>query len=75
LVGVQASTLDVVRVAQPQSGRAKCPYDPTSVYAFVYSGKQLKFLRLLQRSMQETKLTLNAETTAYEYQDEYEHSS
>jgi len=39
VVGVQASTLDVVSVAAPQSGRAKCPYDPTDVYAFVYSGK------------------------------------
>ena len=38
LVGIQASTLEVMSVAVPQSGRAKCPYDPTDVYAFVYSG-------------------------------------
>jgi len=35
---MQASTLEVVKVAAAESGRAKCPYDPTSVYAFVYSG-------------------------------------
>lgn len=34
---LNASTLDVVSVAQPHSGRAKCPYDPTAVYAFIYS--------------------------------------
>jgi len=36
---VQASSLDVIKVAVPESGRAKCPYDPTSAYAFVHSGK------------------------------------
>ena len=39
LAGVQASTLDVINVAHPHSGRAKCPYDPNDVYAFVYSGE------------------------------------
>jgi len=36
--GVQATTLDVMGVARPLSGRAKCPYDPTAVYAAVHSG-------------------------------------
>jgi len=47
-VGVlmQASTLDVVRVAGPQSGRAKCPYDPSAHYAFIHSGIHALFLHI-----------------------------
>jgi len=36
---VKASSLDVLSVAERLSGRAKCPYDPSAVYAFVYSSQ------------------------------------
>jgi len=31
-------TMAVLEVRSPASGRAKCPYDPLSIYSFAYVG-------------------------------------